>query len=140
MVEPEQHNAALHEARRTLAEEGEDCKSMEGNEMEMWRDEKYVKDMREEEEEEEDMGSRKSIRSEGEDREGGYDDGERYEEEVNLNLVVSNTDEDNASEPPDTNAPPLLLLLLFRHSGAAPRPLLQRRRPLVAQHRRRGIR
>uniref|UniRef100_A0A671UZI8 Regulator of G protein signaling 3 n=1 Tax=Sparus aurata TaxID=8175 RepID=A0A671UZI8_SPAAU len=26
--------------------------------------------------------------------------------EVNLNLVVSNTDEDNASEPPDTNAPP----------------------------------
>lgn len=86
--------------------EGEDCKSMEGNEMEMWRDKTYVKDMREEEEEEEDMGSRKSIRSEGEDREGGYDDGERYEEEVHLNLVVSNTDEDNASEPPDTNAPP----------------------------------
>ncbi|XP_060927886.1 regulator of G-protein signaling 3a isoform X2 [Limanda limanda] len=67
--------------------EGEDCKSIEGNEMEFWRLMKNGGHMKEEEEEEEDGASRRS-------------------EEVNINLLVSNTDEDNASEPPDTNAPP----------------------------------
>ncbi|CAK6972677.1 regulator of G-protein signaling 3a isoform X1 [Scomber scombrus] len=88
--------------------EGEDCKSIEGNEMEIWREEKDVEKMIEEEDEREDWASRKSAGSEGEEKED--DDGEyerdRNEEEGNLNLVASNTDEDNASEPPDTNAPP----------------------------------
>ncbi|XP_067430035.1 regulator of G-protein signaling 3a isoform X1 [Thunnus thynnus] len=86
--------------------EGEDCKSMEGNEMEIWREGKDV-EKRREEDEEEDRASRKSAGSEGEEKEyeGEYE-GDRNEEEVNLNLVVSNTDDDNASEPPDTNAPP----------------------------------
>uniref|UniRef100_A0A3P8WL29 Regulator of G protein signaling 3a n=1 Tax=Cynoglossus semilaevis TaxID=244447 RepID=A0A3P8WL29_CYNSE len=78
--------------------EGEDCKSIEGHEMEIWREEKSRED------EEEDGMSRKSIFSEGEEKDGGEE--EANEEEVNLNLLVSNTDEDNASEPPDTNAPP----------------------------------
>ncbi|XP_044189550.1 regulator of G-protein signaling 3a isoform X2 [Thunnus albacares] len=86
--------------------EGEDCKSMEGNEMEIWREGKDV-EKRREEDEEEDRASRKSAGSEGEEKEyeGEYE-GDRNEEEVNLNLMVSNTDDDNASEPPDTNAPP----------------------------------
>ncbi|XP_037607829.1 regulator of G-protein signaling 3a isoform X1 [Sebastes umbrosus] len=85
--------------------EGEDWRSMEGNEMELWREANALESRREEEE---DYGaSRQSAGSEGEEREGGEeDDGERNEEEVNLNLVVSNTDEENASEPLDTNAPP----------------------------------
>uniref|UniRef100_A0A8D2ZT65 Regulator of G-protein signaling 3 n=1 Tax=Scophthalmus maximus TaxID=52904 RepID=A0A8D2ZT65_SCOMX len=86
--------------------EGEDCKSIEGNEMEIWRQMRNGGNMKEEEEEE-DGASRKSIVSEGEEKEeGGEEEGEMNEEEGNLNLVVSNTDEDNASEPPDTNAPP----------------------------------
>ncbi|XP_051269140.1 regulator of G-protein signaling 3a isoform X1 [Dicentrarchus labrax] len=86
--------------------EGEDCKSME--EMEIWREGKDGESRREEDEEEEEYQAyRKSPGSEGEEKEEGEEDeGERNEEEVNLNLVVSNTDEDNASEPPDTNAPP----------------------------------
>ncbi|XP_054613893.1 regulator of G-protein signaling 3a isoform X3 [Dunckerocampus dactyliophorus] len=72
--------------------EGEDWKSMDGHEMEIWREDRR-------EYEEEDGASRKS---ELEEREEG--DVERDEEEINL--VVSNPDEDNASEPPDTNAPP----------------------------------
>nr|XP_020456515.1 regulator of G-protein signaling 3 isoform X3 [Monopterus albus] len=81
--------------------EEEDCKSMEGNEMEIWREQRNRDNSREEEEE--DGASRKSAGNEGEEKEEG---GERNEEEATLNLVVSNTDEDNASEPPDTNAPP----------------------------------
>ncbi|XP_019129644.1 regulator of G-protein signaling 3a isoform X5 [Larimichthys crocea] len=86
--------------------EGEDCKSME--EMEMWREGKDVGGQREEyDDEEEEYGAcRKSPGSEGEEKEREEYEGERNEEEGNLNLVVSNTDEDNASEPPDTNAPP----------------------------------
>ncbi|XP_071761453.2 regulator of G-protein signaling 3a isoform X2 [Centroberyx gerrardi] len=74
--------------------EGEDCKSMEGTEMEFWR--------------EDDGGSRKSVGSEDIDKEeGGEEEGEEGNEgELNLNLAVANTDEDNVSEPPDTNAPP----------------------------------
>ncbi|XP_026153894.1 regulator of G-protein signaling 3a isoform X1 [Mastacembelus armatus] len=84
--------------------EGEDCKSMEGNEMEIWREVKYGESRREEEEE--DGTSRKSADSDGEEKEkGGEEEGERNEE-VNSNLMVLNTDEDNISEPPDTNAPP----------------------------------
>ena len=84
--------------------EGEDCKSIEGNEMEIWRE---VKDKENRGEEEEDGASRKSTVSEGEEKEEvGDEEGEMNEDEVNLNLVVSNTDEDNVSEPPDTNAPP----------------------------------
>lgn len=82
--------------------EGEDCKSMEGNEMEIWRVGRDEGSRGEEEDEEEDGRNRKSPGSEREVEE----DGERNEEEVNINLLVSNTDEDNASEPPDTNAPP----------------------------------
>ncbi|XP_033502179.1 regulator of G-protein signaling 3a isoform X2 [Epinephelus lanceolatus] len=86
--------------------EGEDWKSMEGNEMELWREVNTLESRKEEEEE--DGASRKSAGSEGEEKEEqeGEEEGERNEEEGNLNLVVSNTDEDNASEPPDTNAPP----------------------------------
>ncbi|XP_076613460.1 regulator of G-protein signaling 3a isoform X6 [Chaetodon auriga] len=86
--------------------EGEDCKSME--EMEIWKEMKDVEGRRDEDEEEDEYrASRKSPGSEGEEKEeGDEEEGERNEEEVNLNLVVSNTDEDNASEPPDTNAPP----------------------------------
>lgn len=90
--------------------EGEDCKSVEG--MEIWRESKDEEGRREEsEDQEEEEGeyevSRKSPGSEGEEKEEGEEEeGERAEGEVNLNLVVSNTDEDNASEPPDTNAPP----------------------------------
>ena len=87
--------------------EGEDCKSIEGNEMEFWRLMKNGAHMKEEEEEEEDGASRRSGVSEGEEKDyRGEEEGEMNEEEVNLNLLVSNTDEDNASEPPDTNAPP----------------------------------
>lgn len=89
--------------------EGEDCKSVEG--MEIWRESKDEEGRREESEDQEEEGeyevSRKSPGSEGEEKEEGEEEeGERVEGEVNLNLVVSNTDEDNASEPPDTNAPP----------------------------------
>ncbi|XP_061555171.1 regulator of G-protein signaling 3a isoform X6 [Phycodurus eques] len=73
--------------------EGEDWKSMDGHEMEIWRED----NRREEEYEEEDGASRKSDLEEGVERE---------EEEVHLHLLVSNADGDNASEPPDTNAPP----------------------------------
>ncbi|KAM7392795.1 hypothetical protein PAMA_007755 [Pampus argenteus] len=85
--------------------EGEDCKSMEGNEMEIWREGKDV-EKRGEDEDEEDGASRMSAGSEEKEE---YEEEylrDRNEEEVNLHLVVSNTDEDNASEPPDTNAPP----------------------------------
>lgn len=87
--------------------EGEDCKSMEG--MEIWRENKDGEGRREENEEEEVeyLASRKSPGSEGEEREGNEEEeGERNDDDVNLNMAVSNTDEDNASEPPDTNAPP----------------------------------
>ncbi|XP_061655884.1 regulator of G-protein signaling 3a isoform X5 [Phyllopteryx taeniolatus] len=73
--------------------EGEDWKSMDGHEMEIWREDNRG----EEEYEEEDGASRKSELEEGVERE---------EEEVHLHLLVSNADGDNASEPPDTNAPP----------------------------------
>ncbi|XP_040928983.1 regulator of G-protein signaling 3a isoform X4 [Betta splendens] len=82
--------------------EGEDCKSMEGNEMELWREMKDVENRGEEEEE--DGSSRKSA---GSERDEGEEEGEKKEEAlINLNLMVSNTDEDYASEPPDPNAPP----------------------------------
>ncbi|KAM9841183.1 regulator of G-protein signaling 3a isoform 2-T2 [Aulostomus maculatus] len=84
--------------------EGEDCKSMEGNEMEIWREGRDEDDRREEDEE--DGASRKSAESDGEEKEERGEDGEKDEEEVNLNLVVSNADEDNTSELPDPNAPP----------------------------------
>ncbi|XP_063334529.1 regulator of G-protein signaling 3a isoform X2 [Pelmatolapia mariae] len=88
--------------------EGEDSKSIEGHEMELWKDRKDEENKQEEEEdEEEEEAGRKSVGSEGcEKEDDGEEEGERNEEEVNLNLVVSNTDEDNVSEPPDTNAPP----------------------------------
>ncbi|XP_061589606.1 regulator of G-protein signaling 3a isoform X2 [Cololabis saira] len=67
--------------------EGEDSKSLEGQEMDIW------KEKRKEEEDEED--GRKSAGSDPED--GGEE----------THLLVSNTDnEDNVSEPQDTNAPP----------------------------------
>ncbi|XP_032395649.1 regulator of G-protein signaling 3a isoform X4 [Etheostoma spectabile] len=87
--------------------EGEDWRSMEGNEMEIWREANALESRREEEED--DGASRKSAGSEGEEKEveeGREEEGVRNEEEVNLHLVVSNTDEDNASEQLDTNAPP----------------------------------
>ncbi|CAN9504318.1 unnamed protein product [Ophioblennius macclurei] len=89
--------------------EGEDCKSVEGQEMEIWREGKNEESKGEEEEEEdEDECSKKSAGSEGGDKEevGEEEEEDRNYEELNLNLVVSNTDEDNVSEPPDTNAPP----------------------------------
>ncbi|XP_057675509.1 regulator of G-protein signaling 3a isoform X5 [Corythoichthys intestinalis] len=73
--------------------EGEDWKSVEGHEMEIWRE----VDRREEEYEEEEAVSRKSELEADVEQEG---------EEVHLHLLVSNTDEDNASEQLDTNAPP----------------------------------
>ncbi|XP_041826427.1 regulator of G-protein signaling 3a isoform X2 [Melanotaenia boesemani] len=82
--------------------EGEDSKSIEGHEMDIWKERKYEEDKTEEEEDE---ASRKSTGSEGRDKDG-EDEGKKNEEEVNLNLIVSNIDEDNISEPPDTNAPP----------------------------------
>lgn len=90
--------------------EGEDSKSVE--EMEIWRevrDGECSKGENDEEEEEEAeyMVSRKSPSSEEEEKAAKEEaEGERNEGNVNLNLAVSNTDEDNASEPPDTNAPP----------------------------------
>ncbi|KAF3701986.1 Regulator of G-protein signaling 3 [Channa argus] len=84
--------------------EGEDCRSVEGNEMEMWREGKDMENRSEEEEG--DGASRKSAGSEGGQKEEEGEEEEERNEEINLNLVVSNTDEDNASEPPDTNAPP----------------------------------
>ncbi|XP_034059450.1 regulator of G-protein signaling 3a isoform X2 [Gymnodraco acuticeps] len=88
--------------------EGEDWRSMEGNEMEIWREVSTLESSREEDED--DWASKKSVGSEGgekvEEEGEGEDEGERNEEEVNLNLVVSNTDEENASEPLETNAPP----------------------------------
>ncbi|XP_029921183.1 regulator of G-protein signaling 3a isoform X6 [Myripristis murdjan] len=88
--------------------EGEDSKSMEGMEMEIWREGKNEEEKSKEFGEEEDYeGSRKSVGSEGmEKEEGGEEEAEGNEGELSLNLVVANTDEDNASEPPDTNAPP----------------------------------
>ncbi|XP_034402287.1 regulator of G-protein signaling 3a isoform X1 [Cyclopterus lumpus] len=86
--------------------EGEDWRSMEGNEMELWKEANTLENRRREEE---DYGAgRMSAGSEGDEKEGGggEEGGESNEEEVNLNLVVSNTDDDNASEPLDTNAPP----------------------------------
>ncbi|XP_019735155.1 regulator of G-protein signaling 3a [Hippocampus comes] len=73
--------------------EGEDWKSLDGHEMEIWRE----GNRREGEYEEEEGASGKSELEEL---------AERQEEEVHLHLLVSNADEDNASEPPDTNAPP----------------------------------
>lgn len=88
--------------------EGEDSKSVE--EMEIWRevrDGECRKGENDEEEEGEYMVSRKSPGSEEEEKAAKEEvEGGRSEGDVNLNLVVSNTDEDNASEPPDTNAPP----------------------------------
>ncbi|XP_047228334.1 regulator of G-protein signaling 3a isoform X5 [Girardinichthys multiradiatus] len=81
--------------------EGEDSKSIEGNEMDIW---KGSKDEEEKAAEEEEEGI--SQRSEEGEKDGDVEEEDRCEEEVNLNLVVSNTDEDNVSEPPDTNAPP----------------------------------
>ncbi|XP_015247938.1 PREDICTED: regulator of G-protein signaling 3 isoform X1 [Cyprinodon variegatus] len=80
--------------------EGEDSKSIEGHEMDIWKECKDEEEKMAKEEEEE--GS--SKRSEEGDKDGEGDD--RCEDEANLNLVASNTDEDNVSEPPDTNAPP----------------------------------
>lgn len=83
--------------------EGEDSKSVE--EMEIWRECRQGEN--DEEEEGVYMVSRKSPDSEEEEKAAKEEvEGERNEGDVNLNLVVSNTDEDNASEPPDTNAPP----------------------------------
>ncbi|XP_077353147.1 regulator of G-protein signaling 3a isoform X3 [Festucalex cinctus] len=73
--------------------EGEDWKSMDGHEMEIWRE----GSQRERDYEEEESVSRKSELEELVEQE---------EEEVHLHLLVSTADEDNASEPPDTNAPP----------------------------------
>ncbi|XP_055792728.1 regulator of G-protein signaling 3-like isoform X2 [Salvelinus fontinalis] len=70
--------------------EGEDCKSMEGTEPEIWRD-------REEEEEEEE----RKGEEEGEIEEGG----EREMEERG-EAIPSATDDEAPSDPPDTNAPP----------------------------------
>lgn len=88
--------------------EGEDSKSVE--EMEIWRevrDGECRKMENDEEEEGEYMVSGKSPASEEEEKAVKEEvEEERNEREVNLNLVVSNADEDNASEPPDTNAPP----------------------------------
>lgn len=83
--------------------EGEDSKSVEG--MEIWREAKEQEVEREAlEETEVDY----LVRGEAEDKLGDEEEeeGERNEGEVTISLVVSNTDEDNASEPPDTNAPP----------------------------------
>ncbi|XP_035996105.1 regulator of G-protein signaling 3a isoform X6 [Fundulus heteroclitus] len=80
--------------------EGEDSKSMDGHEMDMWKESKDGEDRADEEEE----GA--GRRSEEGEKDGELEEDDRCEEEVNLNLVVSNTDEDNVSEPPDTNAPP----------------------------------
>uniref|UniRef100_A0A1A8IVL2 Regulator of G-protein signaling 3 n=1 Tax=Nothobranchius kuhntae TaxID=321403 RepID=A0A1A8IVL2_NOTKU len=76
--------------------EGEDSKSIEGHEMDIWKESKDEEESRDDEEE---GSSRKSARSD-------LGDEDRNGEEINLNLAVSNTDEDNVSEPPDTNAPP----------------------------------
>ncbi|KAM4635642.1 regulator of G-protein signaling 3a isoform 3-T3 [Polymixia lowei] len=88
--------------------EGEDCKSMEGTEMEIWREGNSGEEKREEdgdEEEDDDGGSRKSIGSEDLEKEdGGEEDGAGEGGKSNLNLASA--DDDNASEPPDTNAPP----------------------------------
>ncbi|XP_027881973.1 regulator of G-protein signaling 3a isoform X11 [Xiphophorus couchianus] len=81
--------------------EGEDSKSIDGHEMDIWKESKDVEEKAEEEEEE---GN--SKRSEEGEKDGDAEEEDRYEEEANLNLMVSNTDEDNVSEPPDTNAPP----------------------------------
>ncbi|XP_037121825.1 regulator of G-protein signaling 3a isoform X3 [Syngnathus acus] len=70
--------------------EGEDWKSMDGHEMEIWRE----ANEREGEYEEEEGASRKSELEELVEQ----------EEEVHLHLLVSN--EDNVYELPDTNAPP----------------------------------
>lgn len=89
--------------------EGEDCKSMEG--MEIWREAKEQEAEREEEEEEEHQEKEEGrggylARCEAEEKAQEGEEGERNEGEVTISLLVSNTDEDNASEPPDTNAPP----------------------------------
>ncbi|XP_028319468.1 regulator of G-protein signaling 3a isoform X2 [Gouania willdenowi] len=89
--------------------EGEDCKSIESHEMEIWREMRNEESKTEEEEEEEDEVSKKSTGSELGDKEeveAEEEEKNEEEEEVNLNLVVSITDEDNVSEAPDTNAPP----------------------------------
>ncbi|XP_075899714.1 regulator of G-protein signaling 3a isoform X2 [Nelusetta ayraudi] len=85
--------------------EGEDCKSMEG--MEIWREAKEEEAEREELQEKEGgyLACGEAEEKVGEEEEE-EEEGERNEGEVNISLVVSNTDEDNASEPPDTNAPP----------------------------------
>ncbi|KAM4720148.1 regulator of G-protein signaling 3a isoform 2-T3 [Anableps anableps] len=80
--------------------EGEDSKSIEGHEMDIWKESKDD----EEKAAEEEKGT--SKRSEEGEKDGEVEEEYRCEEEVNLNLMVSNTDEDNVSEPPDTNAPP----------------------------------
>ncbi|KAM8829011.1 regulator of G-protein signaling 3a isoform 5-T5 [Spinachia spinachia] len=87
--------------------EGEDWRSMEGNEMEMWKEANTLECRRREEED--DGASARSAGSEGdekEEEERGEEERVRHKEEVNLDLVASNTGEDNASEPLDTNAPP----------------------------------
>lgn len=82
--------------------EGEDSKSMEG--MEIWREAKEQEVEREVlQEQEGDYLARCEAEDKGADEE---EEGDRNESEVNISLMVSNTDEDNASEPPDTNAPP----------------------------------
>lgn len=80
--------------------EGEDSKSIDGHEMDIWKESKDVEEKAAEEEEE---GNNR--RSEEGEKDGDAEEEDRYEEEANLNLMVSNTDEDNVSEPPDTNAP-----------------------------------
>ncbi|XP_072309231.1 regulator of G-protein signaling 3a isoform X2 [Eucyclogobius newberryi] len=82
--------------------EGEDGKSMEGHEMDLWRMERDEEGLNSRGDEYEECVSRKSVGSE--EKEGAVE--ERNGVETSLNLVVLNTDEDNASEPPDTNAPP----------------------------------
>lgn len=77
--------------------EGEDSKSLEGHEMDIWKESKDEEKAAEE-------GT--SKRSEEGEKDGELEEEDGCEEEVNLNLMVSNTDEDNVSEPPDTNALP----------------------------------
>ncbi|XP_008422591.1 regulator of G-protein signaling 3a isoform X4 [Poecilia reticulata] len=84
--------------------EGEDSKSIDGHEMDIWKESKDVEEKAAEEEEALEEGN--SKRSQEGEKDEDAEEEHRYEEEANLNLIVSNTDEDNVSEPPDTNAPP----------------------------------
>uniref|UniRef100_A0A8C6SX43 Regulator of G protein signaling 3a n=2 Tax=Neogobius melanostomus TaxID=47308 RepID=A0A8C6SX43_9GOBI len=82
--------------------EGEDCKSMEGHEMDLWRMGRDEEGLISQDDEYEECERRKSVGSE--EKEGAVE--ERNGMYSGLNLAMLNTDEDNASEPPDTNAPP----------------------------------